>query len=137
MLFFKAWCITFATAGIWSVTLVDARDVQSKWRLWLCQKAWFPSEGGFWSSCHTASEENLKSKRTMRETAVQFFFYYYFFHNQLHSYFTLKVKVYMGDGWHLDFKQTHFDLYSPPDFYTRVRWLFNFWPITLLWHCLK
>ncbi|OAY61066.1 phosphoinositide phospholipase C 4 [Manihot esculenta] len=33
---------------------------------------------------------------------------------------TLKVKVYMGDGWHLDFKPTHFDLYSPPDFYTRV-----------------
>ncbi|KAM3309240.1 phosphoinositide phospholipase C 4 [Capsicum chacoense] len=33
---------------------------------------------------------------------------------------TLKVKVYMGDGWHLDFKQTHFDMYSPPDFYTRV-----------------
>ncbi|PIN25453.1 Phosphoinositide-specific phospholipase C [Handroanthus impetiginosus] len=33
---------------------------------------------------------------------------------------TLKVKVYMGDGWHMDFKQTHFDLYSPPDFYTRV-----------------
>ncbi|XP_052177203.1 phosphoinositide phospholipase C 4-like [Diospyros lotus] len=33
---------------------------------------------------------------------------------------TLKVKIYMGDGWHLDFKQTHFDLYSPPDFYTRV-----------------
>ncbi|KAJ4725581.1 Phosphoinositide phospholipase C [Melia azedarach] len=33
---------------------------------------------------------------------------------------TLKVKVYMGDGWHLDFKQTHFDLYSPPDFYCRV-----------------
>ncbi|XP_022731537.1 phosphoinositide phospholipase C 4-like [Durio zibethinus] len=33
---------------------------------------------------------------------------------------TLKVKVYMGDGWHLDFKQTHFDFYSPPDFYTKV-----------------
>ncbi|KAM7260237.1 hypothetical protein ACFE04_015978 [Oxalis oulophora] len=33
---------------------------------------------------------------------------------------TLKVKVYMGDGWRMDFKQTHFDLYSPPDFYTRV-----------------
>ncbi|KAG8371462.1 hypothetical protein BUALT_Bualt13G0090100 [Buddleja alternifolia] len=33
---------------------------------------------------------------------------------------TLKVKVYMGDGWHMNFKQTHFDLYSPPDFYTRV-----------------
>ncbi|XP_071696710.1 phosphoinositide phospholipase C 6-like isoform X2 [Rutidosis leptorrhynchoides] len=33
---------------------------------------------------------------------------------------TLKVKVYMGDGWHLDFKKTHFDKYSPPDFYTKV-----------------
>ncbi|XWS71572.1 hypothetical protein CRYUN_Cryun03dG0149400 [Craigia yunnanensis] len=33
---------------------------------------------------------------------------------------TLKVKVYMGDGWRLDFKKTHFDLCSPPDFYTRV-----------------
>lgn len=27
----------------------------------------------------------------------------------------------MGDGWHLDFKQTHFDLYSPPDFYAKVK----------------
>ncbi|MFQ6638751.1 hypothetical protein Gotur_015042 [Gossypium turneri] len=26
----------------------------------------------------------------------------------------------MGDGWHLDFKHTHFDTYSPPDFYTKV-----------------
>ncbi|XP_076912196.1 phosphoinositide phospholipase C 6-like [Bidens hawaiensis] len=33
---------------------------------------------------------------------------------------TLKVKVYMGDGWCLDFSQTHFDSYSPPDFYTKV-----------------
>ncbi|KAE9463585.1 hypothetical protein C3L33_04496, partial [Rhododendron williamsianum] len=33
---------------------------------------------------------------------------------------TLKVKVYSGEGWHLDFRRTHFDLYSPPDFYTRV-----------------
>ncbi|KAJ6803898.1 phosphoinositide phospholipase C 4-like [Iris pallida] len=33
---------------------------------------------------------------------------------------TLKVKVYMGDGWRMDFSQTHFDAYSPPDFYTRV-----------------
>ncbi|GLJ53376.1 hypothetical protein SUGI_1138150 [Cryptomeria japonica] len=33
---------------------------------------------------------------------------------------TLRVKVYMGDGWVQDFKKTHFDLYSPPDFYTRV-----------------
>nr|GMD18842.1 phosphoinositide phospholipase C 4-like [Ipomoea batatas] len=39
---------------------------------------------------------------------------------RLHVKKTLKVKVYMGDGWHLDFKQTHFDSYSPPDFYTRV-----------------
>lgn len=33
---------------------------------------------------------------------------------------TLKVKVYMGTGWHLDFSQTHFDTFSPPDFYTKV-----------------
>lgn len=33
---------------------------------------------------------------------------------------TLKVKIYMGDGWNQDFKKTHFDTYSPPDFYTRV-----------------
>ncbi|KAJ8769812.1 hypothetical protein K2173_007672 [Erythroxylum novogranatense] len=33
---------------------------------------------------------------------------------------TLKVKVYMGDGWNLDFKRTHFDLCSPPDFYAKV-----------------
>ncbi|KAL5710203.1 phosphoinositide phospholipase C [Ranunculus cassubicifolius] len=33
---------------------------------------------------------------------------------------TLKVKIYMGDGWRLDFNKTHFDAYSPPDFYTRV-----------------
>ncbi|RVW44545.1 Phosphoinositide phospholipase C 2 [Vitis vinifera] len=32
---------------------------------------------------------------------------------------TLKVKVYMGEGWHLDFHHTHFDIYSPPDFYTK------------------
>ncbi|KAL6979095.1 phosphoinositide phospholipase C [Sarracenia purpurea var. burkii] len=33
---------------------------------------------------------------------------------------TLKVKVYLGHGWHLDFSPNHFDLCSPPDFYTRV-----------------
>ncbi|URE05944.1 phospholipase C [Musa troglodytarum] len=33
---------------------------------------------------------------------------------------TLMVKVYMGDGWRMDFSQTHFDAYSPPDFYTKV-----------------
>ncbi|PNT17379.1 hypothetical protein POPTR_010G188900v4 [Populus trichocarpa] len=33
---------------------------------------------------------------------------------------TLKVKVYLGDGWRLDFSHTHFDSYSPPDFYTKV-----------------
>ncbi|XP_058207250.1 phosphoinositide phospholipase C 6 [Rhododendron vialii] len=33
---------------------------------------------------------------------------------------TLKVRVYMGDGWRLDFSPTHFDTYSPPDFYTKV-----------------
>lgn len=33
---------------------------------------------------------------------------------------TLKVTVYMGEGWYYDFNHTHFDLYSPPDFYARV-----------------
>ncbi|XP_071734407.1 phosphoinositide phospholipase C 6-like [Rutidosis leptorrhynchoides] len=33
---------------------------------------------------------------------------------------TLKVKVYMGDGWRTDFSKTHFDLFSPPDFYTKL-----------------
>ncbi|XP_061351665.1 phosphoinositide phospholipase C 2-like isoform X3 [Gastrolobium bilobum] len=33
---------------------------------------------------------------------------------------TLKVTVYMGEGWYYDFKHTHFDQYSPPDFYARV-----------------
>ncbi|XP_008457371.1 phosphoinositide phospholipase C 4-like isoform X4 [Cucumis melo] len=33
---------------------------------------------------------------------------------------TLKVKLYMGVGWNLDFENTHFHLYSPPDFYTRI-----------------
>ncbi|XP_011032115.1 PREDICTED: phosphoinositide phospholipase C 1-like isoform X3 [Populus euphratica] len=28
----------------------------------------------------------------------------------------LKVKIYSGEGWHLDFRHTHFDPYSPPDF---------------------
>ncbi|XVF46749.1 hypothetical protein PTKIN_Ptkin03bG0053300 [Pterospermum kingtungense] len=31
----------------------------------------------------------------------------------------LKVKVYMGNGWHLDLKQRH-NLWSPPEFYTKV-----------------
>ncbi|KMT05047.1 hypothetical protein BVRB_7g172050 [Beta vulgaris subsp. vulgaris] len=33
---------------------------------------------------------------------------------------TLKVKLYMGDGWHLQFRRTHFDPFSPPDFFTKV-----------------
>ncbi|KAK7300530.1 hypothetical protein RJT34_11376 [Clitoria ternatea] len=32
----------------------------------------------------------------------------------------LKVKVYMGHGWNLDFSPTHFDRFSPPDFYTKL-----------------
>ncbi|XP_031093543.1 phosphoinositide phospholipase C 6-like [Ipomoea triloba] len=34
--------------------------------------------------------------------------------------FTLKVTVYLGDGWSLDFSHTHFDAFSPPDFYTKL-----------------
>ncbi|KAL5568587.1 hypothetical protein UlMin_025162 [Ulmus minor] len=33
---------------------------------------------------------------------------------------TLKVTIYMGEGWYYDFRHTHFDAYSPPDFYTRI-----------------
>ncbi|XP_004500491.1 phosphoinositide phospholipase C 2 isoform X2 [Cicer arietinum] len=33
---------------------------------------------------------------------------------------TLKVTVYIGEGWYYDFKHTHFDQFSPPDFYARV-----------------
>lgn len=32
----------------------------------------------------------------------------------------LKVTIYMGDGWRFDFHKTHFDKFSPPDFYARV-----------------
>ncbi|KQK07876.1 phosphoinositide phospholipase C 2 [Brachypodium distachyon] len=32
----------------------------------------------------------------------------------------LKVTLYMGDGWRFDFHKTHFDKFSPPDFYARV-----------------
>ncbi|KAF1853569.1 hypothetical protein Lal_00030549 [Lupinus albus] len=32
----------------------------------------------------------------------------------------LKVKVYMGHGWNLDFSPTHFDKFSPPDFFTKI-----------------
>ncbi|KAL5750525.1 hypothetical protein ACOSP7_025128 [Xanthoceras sorbifolium] len=34
---------------------------------------------------------------------------------------TLKVKIYLGEGWHLDFRRTHFDRFSPPDFFVKVR----------------
>ncbi|KMZ66674.1 Phosphoinositide phospholipase C [Zostera marina] len=33
---------------------------------------------------------------------------------------TLKVKIYLGDGWKDDFKKNHFDSFSPPDFYIEV-----------------
>ncbi|KAJ4895934.1 Phosphoinositide phospholipase C 7 [Raphanus sativus] len=33
---------------------------------------------------------------------------------------TLRVTIYMGEGWYYDFPHTHFDRYSPPDFYARV-----------------
>ncbi|XP_073118613.1 phosphoinositide phospholipase C 6-like isoform X2 [Henckelia pumila] len=33
----------------------------------------------------------------------------------------LRVNVYMGSGWRSDFSHTHFDAYSPPDFYTKVQ----------------
>ncbi|KAJ9545648.1 hypothetical protein OSB04_025355 [Centaurea solstitialis] len=32
----------------------------------------------------------------------------------------LPITLYMGEGWYYDFKHTHFDAYSPPDFYARI-----------------
>ncbi|KAK9059564.1 hypothetical protein SSX86_020268 [Deinandra increscens subsp. villosa] len=32
----------------------------------------------------------------------------------------LKVKIYMGEGWHSEFHHAHFDYCSPPDFYAKV-----------------
>lgn len=32
----------------------------------------------------------------------------------------LKVTIYNGEGWNLDFPQDYFDRYSPPDFYAKV-----------------
>lgn len=40
--------------------------------------------------------------------------------SSLHVKTTLRVTVYMGEGWYYDFRHTHFDTYSPPDFYARV-----------------
>ncbi|EXC01429.1 Phosphoinositide phospholipase C 2 [Morus notabilis] len=34
--------------------------------------------------------------------------------------FNMQVKVYMGEGWHSDFRHTHFDRFSPPDFFVKV-----------------
>ncbi|XP_021666256.2 phosphoinositide phospholipase C 2 isoform X2 [Hevea brasiliensis] len=34
--------------------------------------------------------------------------------------FNMQVKVLMGEGWDLDFHRTHFDLYSPPDFFVKL-----------------
>ncbi|XP_022964953.1 phosphoinositide phospholipase C 2-like [Cucurbita moschata] len=33
----------------------------------------------------------------------------------------LKLKVYMGEGWDLEFGHSHFDFYSPPDLYVKIR----------------
>ncbi|XP_051143024.1 phosphoinositide phospholipase C 2-like [Andrographis paniculata] len=33
---------------------------------------------------------------------------------------TLRVNVYMGEGWYYEFPHTHFDSYSPPDFYAKI-----------------
>ncbi|CAL9180363.1 unnamed protein product [Musa hybrid cultivar] len=33
---------------------------------------------------------------------------------------TLKVTVFIGDGWRFDYHKSHFDTFSPPDFYARV-----------------
>lgn len=41
----------------------------------------------------------------------------------------------MGKGWHLDFKRTHFDAYSPPDFYVKVGLIYMHLIFSLRWIC--
>ena len=45
---------------------------------------------------------------------------FFHFHKITFSFNVVQVTVYMGEGWYYDFKSTHFDQYSPPDFYVRV-----------------
>lgn len=40
----------------------------------------------------------------------------------------------MGDGWRLDFSKTHFDTFSPPDFYVKVSLLSQCVVCTMNWH---
>ena len=53
-------------------------------------------------------------------------FFPFFFYNYSQSIIMIscstfvKVTVYIGEGWYYDFRHTHFDTYSPPDFYAKV-----------------
>ena len=33
--------LTTPMTGTWKITLADARDVQSQWRMWVCEETWF------------------------------------------------------------------------------------------------
>lgn len=70
-------------------------------------------------------KNTLPVKKTLKVSQTYSFFNFHYVINSTLINFrlnnnVLKVKVYMGDGWHLDFKRTHFDIYSPPDFYVKV-----------------
>lgn len=50
---------------------------------------------------------------------VSFLFFNSFAHlNYLHG--NNQVTVYMGEGWSREFRHTHFDRFSPPDFFVKV-----------------
>lgn len=59
---------------------------------------------------------------------VSFLFFNSFAHlNYLHG--NNQVTVYMGEGWAREFRHTHFDRFSPPDFFVKVITClpFNLW----------
>lgn len=62
---------------------------------------------------------NIFSRTEYHESAAIFFPFSNLFNNGF--LYDKQVKVFMGDGWRLDFHHTHFDTYSPPDFYARVK----------------
>jgi len=59
-----------SSIGVRQITLVDARNVQSKWRMWLCKKAWNSNAETsmwqwVWSYKDYASEKDIKGKHTI------------------------------------------------------------------------
>ena len=108
--------------GTWKSTLVNVWLLQSQRGLRLCEETWFLDANmsrwkGVWSQGRFTGQGNIEGR-----WHVSFFFSALFgFQKWFDPVLVyLQVKIYMGEGWHKDFKQTHFDSYSPPDFYVKV-----------------